>query len=489
MQPFISKNKFFFLYLYLILFLINIVFFILTKDNSWVSDDYGYIFGAKLYNLIQDKTFFIENQPPRFVPLFILINQFIPESYATWHFIVVMFYFFTSIILFKITLKLFNNSIFAALTSILFTVNYSISLDSLSWGVYYSHIFNAFLGLLSLYILIFFIVEKNNLKKTLLIFSYLVSLFLSVSLSEGSLIYILINLFIYMFFYFLKKNYLLNFFNIFIIVFPLLFFLVINLILFSHPLKILSDRVNLNYESKYENIFNKDNKSEIYFYKSTYAPRNVKGYFFKLTDNILKSVNLSQLENVIKNYEFMQFTKFFLKNNYYKIIFIFFIISLIFSSYLVIFLKEKEVLKNYKFFLLFYLFVLMVYTLIYARTNLSIALSVTSALLISKIITDFWNYKKKYISAFILIIFLTPSILNGLTKFNISGDFNAKNNFKKFKEINKSIENKDKSILNQNNEFKFYYFYKNFNENKSVLKKNFKDHTYIEFQNDLLKLN
>ena len=48
---------------------------------------------------------------------------------------------------------------------------------------------------------------------------------------------------------------------------------------------------------------------------------------------------------------------------------------------------------------------------------------------------------------------------------------------------------KDKSILNQNNEFKFYYFYKNFNENKSVLKKNFKDHTYIEFQNDLLKLN
>ena len=159
MQLFNSKNKFFFLYLYSILFLINFVFFILTKDNAWVGDDYSFIFGAKLYNLIQDKIFFIETQPTRFVPLFLLINQFIPESYATWHFIVVMFYFFTSIILFKLTLKLFNNSIFAALTSILFTVNYSISLDSLSWGVYYSHIFNAFLGLLSLYILIFFIVE------------------------------------------------------------------------------------------------------------------------------------------------------------------------------------------------------------------------------------------------------------------------------------------------------------------------------------------
>lgn len=489
MQTFISKNKFFFLYLYLILFSINLVFFILTKNNSWASDDYSYIFGAKLYNLIQDTTFFFETQPPRFIPLFILINQFIPESYPIWHFIVVMFYFFTSIILFKITLKLFNNFIFAALTSILFSVNYSISLDSLSWGVYYSHIFNAFLGLLSLYILIFFIKEKNKHKKTLLIFSYLIILLLSISLSEGSLIYILINLFVYIFFYFFKKNYLQNFFNIFIIIFPLLFFLLVNQILFSHPLKILSDRVNLNYESKYENIFNKDNKSEIYFYKSTYAPRNAKGYFFKLTDNVLKSINLSQLENVVKNYEFMQFTKIFLKNNYYKIIFVFFIISLIFSFYLLLFLKEKGALKNYKFFILFYLFVLMIYTLVYARTNLSIALSVTSALLISKILIDFWNYKKKHISLLILIIFLTPSILNGLTMFNIYGDFNAKDNLKKFKEINKSIENKDKSILNQNNELKPYYFYKNFNENKLMLKKKFKDHTYIEFQNDLLNLN
>ena len=46
-----------------------------------------------------------------------------------------------------------------------------------------------------------------------------------------------------------------------------------------------------------------------------------------------------------------------------------------------------------------------------------------------------------------------------------------------------------KSILNQNNRFKFYYFYKNFNENKSMLKKKFKDRTYIEFQSDLLNLN
>ena len=167
MQLFTSKNNFVFLYLYLILFLINFVFFILTKDNSWVSDDYAFIFGAKLYNLIQDKFFFIETEPTRFIPLFFLINQFIPESYSTWHFIVVMFYFFTSIVLFKITLKLFNNPIFAALTSILFSVNYSISLDSLSWGVYYSHIFNVFFGLLSLYILIFFIAEKNKRKKNI----------------------------------------------------------------------------------------------------------------------------------------------------------------------------------------------------------------------------------------------------------------------------------------------------------------------------------
>ena len=101
MQTFISKNKFFFLYLYLILFSINLVFFILTKNNSWASDDYSYIFGAKLYNLIQDKHFF-ETEPTRFIPLFFLINQFIPESYSMALYSCYIL-FFTSIVLFKIT--------------------------------------------------------------------------------------------------------------------------------------------------------------------------------------------------------------------------------------------------------------------------------------------------------------------------------------------------------------------------------------------------
>ena len=39
-------------------FFISLVFLILTKDNVWISDDYPYIFGTKLFNLINNQNFF-----------------------------------------------------------------------------------------------------------------------------------------------------------------------------------------------------------------------------------------------------------------------------------------------------------------------------------------------------------------------------------------------------------------------------------------------
>ena len=73
------ENKNFRLALIVNLF-ISITFLIFTSDNTWVSDDYPYIFGTKLFNLINNQTFFIYEfmgSEERFVPLFWFIVQFI----------------------------------------------------------------------------------------------------------------------------------------------------------------------------------------------------------------------------------------------------------------------------------------------------------------------------------------------------------------------------------------------------------------------------
>ena len=52
------QNKNYFLLCIFLLLVINSSILFLTKDNSWASDDYMYVFGAKLYNLTQGTNFF-----------------------------------------------------------------------------------------------------------------------------------------------------------------------------------------------------------------------------------------------------------------------------------------------------------------------------------------------------------------------------------------------------------------------------------------------
>ena len=250
-----------------ILGLINILFVYLTKQNIWISDDYPYIFGTKIYNLINEQKFyFFSTQENRFIPLYWFITQFIPNNYLIWHSVVVFFYFLSSLVIYFLTNKLTKNQSISFLTSIIYTLNYSISIKALSWAVFFGHILNAFLGFLS--ILIFLKIYERD-KKLVLIILFLTLSLINFFITEGALIYPLICLSIYVMIYRLRLQ------GIIISIAPLLIYI---FIVFSYTgkfLPLLIDRIEIDRERTNNNNFNKSSNTSLYHYRSTYAPRNL----------------------------------------------------------------------------------------------------------------------------------------------------------------------------------------------------------------------
>ena len=82
----------------LIVGFINLIFFYLTKDNAWVSDDYRYVYSPKLFNLINEQLFYFQEsflfQENRFIPFYWLSHQFIPNSHTVWHAVVIFLFFY-----------------------------------------------------------------------------------------------------------------------------------------------------------------------------------------------------------------------------------------------------------------------------------------------------------------------------------------------------------------------------------------------------------
>ena len=176
--------------------LINLIFIYLTKENIWISDDYQYIFGTKIYNLINEQKFYLfSTQENRFIPLYWFITQFIPTNYILWHLIVILFYFLSSITVYFLAINLTKNPTISFFTSIFYTLNYSISIKALSWAVFFGHIFNAFFGFLS--ILIFLKLYEKK-KKTFFVFFYIIINVLNFLITEGALVYPIISLLIYL---------------------------------------------------------------------------------------------------------------------------------------------------------------------------------------------------------------------------------------------------------------------------------------------------
>lgn len=150
----LKKNKYLYLVLSICCFL-NCLFLFFSLENNWASDDYPYIFGAKLFNKVNNQSFFIyETDLFRLRHLYWFIVQFIPEDYLKWKIIVLFFYLASAILIFYVSLELTKNSSISLFASILFTLNYSISTKALSWGIFYGHIMNIFFGLIGTLILI-----------------------------------------------------------------------------------------------------------------------------------------------------------------------------------------------------------------------------------------------------------------------------------------------------------------------------------------------
>lgn len=479
-----EKNKNYFLLCIFFLLVINGSILLLTKDNSWVSDDFIYIFGSKLYNLVQDTKLFFENSEDRLNIGFFFFNQFIPDNYFLWHSFIIGIYFFSGVVFYLVLNKLFKRPFYSLITTLLFTINLSVSLKSLTWACFYSHILTLFLGLISLLLVTILVNKKENV---LLSVAYLIISILNISISESSLIYFIINLIVFTFFFFKKEKLVYNLKISFLIISPIILFFLINIILYSHPAKLLSERSKLESEKKYEQIFFKKKEDEIYYYRSTYSPRSIKGYIFKFSDNVLNTINFSVL---IKNYDYFKFLKDQknkIKSKYLSILLILFFLILFLLIYLYIFLKKNKKLTEYKFLIFLHISVLFIYTFIYARTDLNLALSLSSAMIIAKMACDLFKHKKFFLCYFLIFLFSTPSILAGFNKFDRYGDFSSKENLKRFSELNEITKLPfDNNFFSKNKEMKFYYFYKNYEEYKDYLRK-YKNISLRDFKKKLLQ--
>lgn len=459
------KNKYFILATIIILF-VNAIFVFTTLVNFWSSDDFPYIFGTKLYNLINNQSFFIyETDPNRFRPVYWFIIQFIPENYQVWHFIVVLIYIFSSILSYVVVKKITNNSQLSFLTSVLFTLNYSISVKSLSWGIFYGHIFNVFFGFIN--ILLFIKIISGKKIKFFHITSFFIINLINFMITEGGMIYLFINFVIILFW---KKDLIISKYNFVLINFlPLILYFFFSYLNSGNISPILSERLDNQRDRYYKNLFIKDGDS-LYFYRSTYAPRDFKGYSYRLFDNFLVSFNLSLIEKNLKILDKTDSVKKLIKTNLYKIIFFSITFSILILFYLYRQLKSKKSIDEYYFYITLFLLVLLIYNFIYFRKDINLGLSFCSALLIAKIILDLVDLKKNILVFIILTIFISPTIISFFTGFKNYGDFNADKNIIKMNEYITNLNDKKKNnILSEDSNFKFFYYYHNFKNHAKEL--------------------
>mgnify|MGYP001185417730 CR=1 FL=1 len=459
----------FFIYSLLVILMLNILFLIKTFGNNWASDDFPYIFCTKLFNLINDQNFFIyETDSSRFRPFFWFIVQFIPSKYLVWHSFVVLIYILSSILCFIVVKKITNDSKISFITSVLFTLNYSISLYSLSWGVFFGHIFNVFFGLINILIFISIISEKKF--QIWKIATFLILNLLNFTITEGGIIYIFINVVILIFYnkekIFKKTQFL------FINFLPLIVFLSLSFANSGSFIPTLEDRLDKDRDLKYQKIFNPEGKNTIYFYRSTYAPRDVAGYTLRFVENLIGTFNISLLENNIRTIDKKDSVKKIIKKNFNILALFIFILFLIFFIYLLKQLKIKKNISEYYFFIALFVTVILIYNFIYFRKDINLAMAFSGSLLLAKVISDLLKMNKKFLSYFLISLYSLPTILSFLIGFNYYGDFNEYSNKKLMQKYNQNLNiEKDKNLfLKNDSNFKCFYFYHKYDDHEEELK-------------------
>lgn len=202
----------------------------------------------------------------------------------------------------------------------------------------------------------------------------------------------------------------------------------------------------------------------------------------RLAENILGAINFSSLENSINFFDKDKKLKKILKNNFYKFIFLFFMIFLMLLIYLYFFFKDKKILKSYIFYIVLFLTTLIVYSFVYHRKDINLGLSFSSALLFSKILIDLKNEGKKVISTILFLLFATPTIIYASSRFSNYGDFYTTNNVFNYQNYLKNLNKNQNILLKDDKDYRYFYYFKNFEYNSENLKK-FKTNNLFDFFN------
>ena len=467
---------------------INSIYLFFSLDNPWIIDDFGLIFPIKLFNLINDNTITFQSfvfseyassyvSKSRYVPLYDFFNQFLPSSSLFFQIFVVSIYTICAVSIYFISFKIFENKNIALFSSILFSINYSISIKMLTWNLFYNHILACVFGFLA----IVFFLNINETKRFQKAYTFLYILFSCFAFltSEIGLVFPILNITIY--YFFINKKFIIK--NIFISFFPIIIFIFLIFLNTGRLLPLFLERVDER-SGGMEEVFNNNDQNTLYFNRSTYAPRNKETYFIRSVDNLMSSINILSIEKVLKFYDSDSRIKDFLKKNYQYFYLALFILLLVF---LIILLRQKytpdEKSKIVKLFAV-YLLMMFTFTIVFFRRDLNIALSFSSALLISYLVNIFLNKNLRYIVVIILFFFLSPTILYYLTKFEYTmTDLGPKTDTiveeeKLFKEaLSGKINDNYKNLR----DYKYFYYYINFENNKQYLISEYKGLSYTEF--------
>lgn len=463
---------------YLITFAISpLLFFILTYHNPFYSDDYQTIIGLKLYNLINNQSYFsiIETFELRsdghFAPLLYYINQFFPDNFYIIHFLVILSFYLSIVVFFKILINLELSRNKAILACFIYSTFFIFTIKPLIWNVFHSHITNSLTGLISIY----FFLKFNKEKKFLFILFYFIFSFLTVFNSESGLIYPLICFFLILFFY--KSNRYIKY--LYILSPIILYFLITYYLSIKSEIKTIFESRALFDVKNFFEIPDLDNglKSFILEYRSRTSPKNFFGYSIIFLDNILNFLNLSTYEYIHRS----------LNSLYAKILVIVLFIfnTIIITICLFKFFMRKNILQDKIFLKYFFIFLisLFIYSFVFHRKDICIVLALFSSVIYVFIFEYIKNNHSQIKAVLFLFVFLSPSLMYALTGFEEVYEMRSRSfiNQMHTEHLNELYKSKINKELPYYKDFMSLYCYKNFEKFNQNLK-SFNKFSMYEFE-------
>jgi len=475
---FFQKNVF--LKTFLVIGIIHVIFFVITYDNHFYSDDYQSFIGLKLYNQIQGNALSLENllelAANHFVPFNLFYSQFMPDNYIYYHGIIALIFFLSSLLVFKIVSALTNSKKISFLSAFLYSINMSIHIKPYVWNIFHYSIVNSFTGLLSI---IFFIkyYQTYTFKKYLWLLFYIVLGTLSSLNYENGLLYSIIASIIS--FLFLKNKSLLK---SSIGLLPIVIFFILLIFSGKDPFYLAKERLVDSYNERLTNKLEINPNTYSYFYRSQYAKRDIIGYSFRVYDNLSSSLNLYTLENSIKYFINTDNLKNYIINNYFKLIVLLFIFLFILIINFVKNLKQIQFKFPIIKFLLLYFVTFFIYTFVFFRQDINSALAFSSSILISIMVVEFYRNKLFFFPSLVMTFFVGSTLLYSATGFEIvkysmtRSEITKVSNIHYVHALNKTQDQKIKYYK----EYKFLYYYLNYQDNKKYLKK-YKNLKFADF--------